>query len=68
MKALIAFIILGLIVLTLTEINERVKKSKVERQKTAAEPLKDEDCQKETDGEDCSACELLSVCDKTRTK
>lgn len=72
MKALIGFIILGLVVLTLTEINERIKakrgESKDESQKTAAEPLKDEDCEKNTDGEDCSACELLSVCEKEKKK
>ncbi len=65
MKALIAFIILGLIVLTLTEINERLKAKK----KPKDAPLNSkEDCETKTDGEDCSACELLSVCDKTRTK
>lgn len=62
---------MAVVVLTLIEINERRKakrgESKVESRKTAAEPLKDEDCEKNTDGEDCSACELLSVCDKTHT-
>ena len=55
MKALIAFIVMAVVVLTLIEINERVKVKKTP---------KDEDCQKETDGGDCSACELLSVCEK----
>lgn len=66
MKALIGFIILGLVVLTLTEINERIKakrgESKVESQKTK------EACETHTDGEDCSACELLSVCEKEKKK
>ena len=69
MKALIAFIILGLIVLTLTEINERVKKSKVERQKTAAEPLKEDECKIDEPGqEDCSGCGLIEVCEKEEKK
>lgn len=55
LKALIAFIVMAVVVLTLIEINERVKAKKTP---------KDEDCQKETDGGDCSACELLSVCEK----
>ena len=46
---------MAVVVLTLIEINERVKAKKTP---------KNEDCQKETDGEDCSACELLSVCEK----
>ena len=69
MKALIAFIVMAILVLTLIEINERVKKSKVERQKTAAEPLKDEECQKEQSGqEDCSGCGLIDVCEKEEKK
>ena len=46
---------MAVVVLTLIEINERVKAKKTP---------KDEDCQKETGGGDCSACELISVCDK----
>ena len=69
MKALIAFIVMAILVLTLIEINERVKKSKAERQKTAAEPLKDEECQKEKSGqEDCSGCGLIDVCEKEEKK
>ena len=69
MKALIAFIVMALVIVVLIEINERVKKSKVERQKTAAEPLKDEECQKEQSGqEDCSGCGLIDVCEKEEQK
>ena len=45
---------MAVVVLTLIEINERVKAKKTP---------KDEDCETKTDG-DCSACELISVCDK----
>ena len=60
---------MALVIVVLIEINERVKKSKVERQKTAAEPLKDEECQKEQSGqEDCSGCGLIDVCEKEEKK
>lgn len=59
---------MAVVVLTLIEINERVKsrKSKAESldEVTKESERKNEDCQKETDGGDCSACELISVCDK----
>ena len=61
MKALIAFIGMAVLIVTLIEINERIKarKSKDESQK-----LKD-DCQKEQAGtENCSGCELMEVCEK----
>ena len=63
MWALIAFIALGVVVATLIEINERIKakKSKVESQEL-------KDCkQEQPSNEDCSACELLSVCEKKST-
>ena len=54
MKALIAFIVMAVIILTLIEINERIK---------AKRPK--ENCPQEKAGsEDCSACELMSVCEK----
>ena len=57
MWALIAFIALGVIVATLIEINERIKAKR-----------KIEDCkQEQPSNEDCSACELLSVCEKKPT-
>ena len=60
MKALIAFAVMAVLVLTLIEINERIKaKRKPQDPKTP----QNEDCEKNTDG-DCSACELISVCDK----
>lgn len=66
MKALIAFIILAVVVLTLTEVNERIKAKKNNSQPNQTlkeEAEKDEDCETKTDG-DCSACELISVCEK----
>ena len=54
MGALIAFIALGVVVATLIEINERIKAKKHK-----------ENCPPEKVGnEDCSACELMSVCEK----
>ena len=68
MKALIAFVVMAVVVLTLIEVNERIKsrKSKVESldEVTKGSETKDQDhCETKTDG-DCSACELISVCDK----
>ena len=54
MWALIAFIALGVVVATLIEINERIK----------AKKKKDNCAQENAGNEDCSACELLSVCEK----
>ena len=54
MWALIAFIGLGVVVAALIEVNERIKAKKP--QKTCL--------QKEVKTEDCSACELISVCEK----
>ena len=62
MWALIAFIVLGIVTAALIEINERrkAKKSRVESQEL-------KDCPPEKAGsEDCSACELLSVCEKQK--
>ena len=57
MWALIAFIALGIIVAALIEINERIK-AKIHKENCPPEKVGDEDC---------SACELLSVCDKKST-
>ena len=54
MWALIAFIVLGIIVATLIEINERIK----------AKKSKNEAVQQCNDSSSCSDCSLLSVCDK----
>ena len=55
MWALIAFIALGVVVAALIEINERIKAKR-----------KIEDCkQEQPSNEDCSACELMSVCEKS---
>ena len=54
MWALIAFIILGVVVTVLIEVNERIK---------AKRPK--ENCpQVKAGSEDCSDCELMSVCEK----
>ena len=62
MKALIAFIILGLIVLTLTEINERLKAKRAKEHPELAagnQQKKDDSCV-----EACTECGLLEVCEK----
>lgn len=60
MKALIAFIVMAVLILTLIEINERVKAKKAKEGLGAKE-----NCPPEKAGsEDCSACELMSVCEK----
>ena len=70
MKALIAFIVMAILVLTLIEINERRKAKKAS--KPPSIPLKgedtDEDCKKQTDAEDCSGCGLIDVCEKEEKK
>ena len=61
MKALIAFILMAVGILTLIEVNERVKakKSKVESQKSK------EDCPKEqSDASACTDCSLVELCEK----
>ena len=56
MWALIAFIALGIVTAALIEINERIKAKR-----------KMEDCkQEQPSNEDCSACDLLSVCEKQK--
>jgi large-conductance mechanosensitive channel len=67
MKALIAFVILGLIVLTLIEVNERIKakKSKDCPQNKAEQ----KDCpQNKPEQEDCTGCGLAEVCEKEEKK
>jgi hypothetical protein len=61
MWALIAFILLGVVVATLIEINERIKAKKA---KDAGLEAKEDCTQKEAGDEACSACELMSVCEK----
>lgn len=54
MKALIAFIVMAVVVLTLIEINERVK---------AKRPKKD--CPKDSpDSSACTDCGLADICEK----
>ena len=65
MEALIAFIIMGVVVLTLIEVNERIKAKKQPPTSTPSPEEKEkEPCDTKTDREDCSACELIDVCEK----
>ena len=59
MKALIAFIVMALVILTLIEINERLKKKRL-RDHEITESRDHEDCS-ETQ---CTDCSLLDICDK----
>ena len=63
MWALIAFIVLGIVVATLIEVNERIKakKSKVERKETK------ECLQEKADSEACAGCGLAEACEKKPT-
>ena len=55
MKALIAFIVMAVVILTLIEINERIK---------AKRPK--EDCKREEkETATCQDCSLLDVCEKS---
>ena len=54
MWALIAFIVLGIVVTTLIEINERIK----------AKRPKENCMQKEAGDEACSDCSLAQACEK----
>jgi large-conductance mechanosensitive channel len=58
MKALIAFIVMAVVILTLIEINERIKAKK-----------KKEDCPKEQSDSSsaCADCSLLDICEKRPT-
>ena len=59
MKALIAFIIMAGVIVTLIEINERIKAKKKPK----------EDCpQEKAELSDCSACALMEVCEKEERK
>ena len=61
MKALIAFIVMAAVILTLIEINERIKAKKAKGERLEAK----EDCPKEKpEQEDCSGCGLSEVCEK----
>lgn len=56
MKALIAFIVMALVILTLIEINERRKAKKPKN-----------DCpQEQSETANCSDCELVDVCEKEK--
>ena len=61
MWALIAFILLGVSIATLIEINERVKAKKKTEPGEAAE----DNCpQEKAEQSDCPDCALLEVCEK----
>jgi len=59
MKALIVFIVMAVVILTLIEINERIKS-----RKPKAESQKTEDCEKK---QACSECGLVELCEKKPT-
>lgn len=63
MKALIAFIVMAALILTLIEINERLKAKKAK-----GEGLEDKnDCPPEkAEQGDCSGCGLMEVCEKEK--
>ena len=56
MWALIGFIILGIVVATLIEVNER---RKAKRQAKEPEPEAKEEC-----NEACADCSLMDICEK----
>lgn len=62
MWALIAFIALGIVVATLIEVNERIKAQKRAKDETAA--IKEKCPPQKAGSEDCSTCELTSICTK----
>ena len=84
MKALIAFVIMTVLILTLIEINERRKKaslpptpqqsgeslihtpSPVEKEENmdTENAASEEAACNDPEDEDCSACELIAVCEK----
>lgn len=67
MKALLAFIIMAAVIVTLIEINERIKAKKSPTNE--AEPLKEDECKINEPGqEDCSGCGLIEICEKEEKK
>jgi len=63
MKALIAFILMAVGILTLIEVNERVKAKK--KSDISFQPS---DCKKEqSETENCSDCSLMEICEKKST-
>ena len=65
MWALTGFIILGIVVTALIEINERIKAKKAKEQEANGEKREAKDCAPKKAGDEaCSSCELISVCEK----
>ena len=63
MKALIAFILMAIGILTLIEVNERRKAKK--KSDISFQPS---DCKKEqSETENCSDCSLMEICEKKST-
>ena len=63
MKALIAFIVMAIAILTLIEINER-RKAKKSRDLETSISLDPKDCK---DQQACSECGLVDLCEKKST-
>ena len=67
MKALIAFIVMALVILTLIEINERVKKRKSNSPKDGLTGEAGLTSNSEAVCESsCTDCSLLDICDKDK--
>lgn len=64
MKALIAFIVMAVLILTLIEINERVKAKKSK----SDNPKQQEDCKEPFGAENCADCSLIELCEKKPSK
>lgn len=65
MKALIAFIVMAALILTLIEINERIK-AKKNRDTGIPVSRNPEECEKKNEAEDCAGCGLVEVCEKEK--
>ena len=61
MKALIIFIVMAVVILTLIEINERIKKRKNLGEQTSPDS---EDCAETA----CMDCSLMDICEKEEKK
>ena len=60
MKALIIFIVMAVVILTLIEINERIKKKNIGEQTSP----NSEDCAETA----CMDCSLMDICEKEEKK
>ncbi len=70
MWALIAFIVMAALILTLIEINERrkAKRLKAEQSKEESQKTQDDCPPEKAEQGDCSGCGLIEVCEKEEKK